>query len=47
MHEYGFANNWLCMILPGSLTDIIGLTACASVLAAQYIGKKRELALNG
>ena len=37
----------LCMILPGSLTDIIGLTACASVLAAQYIGKKRELALNG
>lgn len=37
----------LCMIMPGNLTDIIGLTACGSVLAVQYIGKKREPTLNG
>ncbi len=37
----------LCMIMPGNLTDVIGLTACGSVLAVQYIGKKREPTLNG
>ncbi len=35
------------MIMPGNLTDVIGLTACGSVLAVQYIGKKREPTLNG